>query len=259
MVWAAWRVSGGTERPKAGQVGVHPLRWRPVQLGERPVEAGFDLSRRQGPRLLRPQQAARTPPAGVGTAEYQGADQLPVAAVDVDRQPRAERVPSEVDRPCPERADEDGDRIGVVGKARIRCRVGGATAAGRIPGDDVVLTGQGLQLGAQERRSLKPPCSSTSGAPPPRGGRQRPRWASRPGAFPRSPLRKGTTPETPTSATAPQATCLTARECHLLGRSQAPRPWDSGAGRRTDKNSAAHVPVRCCERAACWWYRLVAT
>ncbi len=56
----------------------------------------------------------------------------------------ASTVSSETD---PERADEGGDRIGVVAKAEIRYRVGGATAAGCVPGDDVVLTGQALQLG----------------------------------------------------------------------------------------------------------------
>ena len=71
-----------------------------------------------------------------------------MAAAHVNRQPRAERVPREVDRPDPEPADDGGHGIGVIGKAEIPCRVSGATAAGCVPGDDVVVMGQALQLRA---------------------------------------------------------------------------------------------------------------
>src|SRR5262249_62392655 len=74
-----------------------------------------------------------------------------------------------------------GDRIGVVGKAEIRRRVGGATAAGCVPGDDVVLMGQALQLGGSRsvRRSNRR-AAAPEEPPPRRGGRQRSRRAARP-------------------------------------------------------------------------------
>ena len=95
---------------------------------------------------------------GVGTRQHEGPRDRRVASVQLDGEPAAEGQTEHMRPVQPERSDEAGHGVGVVGQAEGLGWVRGLPVARRVPRHDGELVGEGVELGA--------PCSAIAAIAP---------------------------------------------------------------------------------------------
>ena len=132
-------------------------------------------------------------PARVGRDQDQRAGDLRMAAVQLDREPAAERQPADVRSLEAERRDEPGEAVREVRQGERAGRIVRPAGAGPVPGHDRERVGEPVELRAPRRagvadvavqedeRRPRPPARRRCG-----GRRPRPRACGDHRAFPRA-------------------------------------------------------------------------